>query len=42
VFFDAGDFVADIDTFGQNVQKLPIKLVDTLTQGQEFGRRIGG
>jgi hypothetical protein len=21
---------------------LPIKLVDTLTQGQEFGRRIGG
>ena len=42
VFFDTGDFVADIDTFGQNVQKLPIKLVDTLTQSQEFGRRIGG
>jgi hypothetical protein len=40
--FDASDFVANVDSLGQNVKKLPIELVDTLTQSQEFGRRIGG
>jgi hypothetical protein len=34
--------VADIDTFSQNVHKLPVEIVDALTQGQKFGRRIGG
>ena len=42
VFFDPGDFVADIDTLGQNVHKLPIEVVNALTQGQKLGRRIGG
>ncbi len=40
--FDARDFVADVDSLGQDVKKLPIELVDALTQSQEFGRRIGG
>ena len=40
--FDASDLVANVDSLGQNVEKLPIELVDTLTQSQEFGRRIGG
>jgi hypothetical protein len=42
VLFDASDLVTDVDSFGQDVEKLPIELVDALTQSQEFGRRIGG
>jgi hypothetical protein len=34
--------VTDVDSFGQDVEKLLIKGVDALAESQEFGRRIGG
>jgi hypothetical protein len=42
VLFDASDLVTDVDSFGQDVEKLLIKGVDALAESQEFGRRIGG
>jgi hypothetical protein len=42
VLFDASDLVTDVDSFGQDVEKLLIKGVDSSAEGQEFGRRIGG